>query len=562
MARLILFRGTKAQRIFTLGDDPLTIGRQPENTVQLLDAKASRHHCRITKTEHGYELEDLGSRNATFVNGVAVTKAYLCHGDDIRVGNTGIRFEAEEVDGLTPSTILVTDESESSPKTVVEASFKVGEATLLDPEMEGPDVEHLRRAERALSLLYEGTQLLSSQRKPAEIFDALVALALDLTGGGRAFVALLAEGGALEIKAAKTSSGRDVPPQMAISRTIASVALGEKSSVLCSDAQSDVRFHDRQSVHLQQIRSALYVPLVSNDKALGVLGVDSEDPNTRFTRENLRHLSILTNHAAAALENARLQEETLRQRIIGQQLEIAREIQQNFLPSDLTISPRVEIAASSLPAMAVGGDFYDCIPLDSGRKVLVMGDVSGKGIPAALCMGRVMGDIKSQVCLYEKPSDAVASLNQAVLKRSTRGMFISVLLTLCDPTDMTFTMCNAGHLPPILLKKRASSPELVGGRGGPTLGIVENATYSQDQFSLAPGDMLVLYTDGITEACNEAGDFFGTERFFEVILSSRAASCEDLIETVFDRVIAFAGDKAIPDDLAMMVLRVRDDAGR
>ena len=558
MARLILFKGTNAEAAYELGDEPVTVGRHPENTIHVLDAKASREHCRIVKTQEGYEIKDSDSRNGTLVNGVASMEAPLSNGDRIQIGNTILHFEGEE--GEEPSTVVITEEGGEFDGTVVEAALHVREATLLDPETPHPDLEHLRRAEQALSILYEGAQLLSSGKGMEDLLDAVTGLALDLAGGDRVFLALLREDGALEIQASRALLEEEAKSEIAISRTIANVALGEKTAVLCSDAQSDTRFRNQQSIYMHRIRSVLYVPLTSHDRVLGILGVDSTDPLKKFTKENLRHLSILANHSAAALDNLKLQEEAVKQKVIDQQLEIAREIQQNFLPADLSIVPNVEMAASSLPAMLVGGDFYDCIPLDGNRTVLSIGDVAGKGIPAALCMGRVMGDLRAMVVHHEAPGEILGALNQAFLKRSTRGMFISVILLVVDSYTMSCTMCNAGHPMPILLRNGCTSPEFIEERGGPTLGIADEAQYVDYTFSFGSGDLLFLYTDGLIEAQNGADEFFGIERLADEVFACREQKCAEIIQTLFDRVTAFAGTQTIPDDLTTMALRVQAGA--
>ncbi|NOZ21451.1 MAG: SpoIIE family protein phosphatase [Planctomycetes bacterium] len=558
MARLIAFKGTNSETIYDLGDEPVTVGRHPDNTIHVLDAKASREHCRIVKAEEGYEVRDNGSRNGTVVNGVAVMEAPLSDGDRIQVGNTVLYFEEES--GTEPSTVVITEEAEDFDGTVVEAALNVREATLLDPETPHPDLAHLRRAEQALSVLYEGAQLLSSGKEMDDLLDAVTGLALDLTSGDRAFIAMCRDDGVLEIRAARPSLEGMPQSQIAISKTIANVALGEKTAVLCSDAQMDARFRNQQSIYMHRIRSVLYVPLTSHDKVLGILGVDATDPLKKFTKEHLRHLSILANHSAAALDNLRLQEEAVRQKVVDQQLEIAREIQQNFLPSDLSIVPNVEMAASSLPAMLVGGDFYDCIPLDKNRTALVIGDVAGKGFPAALCMGRVMGDIRGLVAQHEAPEEILTVLNKTFLKRSTRGMFISLILMLLDASAMSCTICNAGHPMPILLRHGSPSPQFIEERGGPTLGIADEAEYVDHVFLLGAGDLLFLYTDGLIEAQSVSEEFFGIERLAENVCACRDMRCTEIIETVFDRVTAFAGTEAIPDDLTTMVLRVQAGA--
>jgi sigma-B regulation protein RsbU (phosphoserine phosphatase) len=208
--------------------------------------------------------------------------------------------------------------------------------------------------------------------------------------------------------------------------------------------------------------------------------------------------------------------------------------------------------------MLVGGDFYDCIPLDEKRIMFAIGDVSGKGIPAALCMGRIMGDIRSLTSLHQKPSKILAVLNNAFLRRSTRGMFISLLLIVFDGSDMTCTMCNAGHPEPLIVRRDSDKREFIEERGGPIVGIVDDAEYTDRSLPLGPGDMLCLYTDGITEAQNDREEFYGREQMAEQVLAHRSAQCESIIEAVFDGATAFVGQEAIDDDLTMMVLRIKE----
>ncbi|MFP5212043.1 MAG: PP2C family protein-serine/threonine phosphatase [Acidobacteriota bacterium] len=323
--------------------------------------------------------------------------------------------------------------------------------------------------------------------------------------------------------------------------------------LLIEDAYQHPRFNRAFDLKTgYRTRSILCVPLMAKDRVIGVSQFINRLDGAPFDAEDLETITLLNAHAAVAIENARLHRAVLRKQQIERDLSFATNIQLSFLPQEV---PRIEgfgFRTHYRPALEIGGDFYDFIPLDGGRLGILIGDVSGKGIASALYMAKLTSDFRLLAIRHSDPARLVERLNDLLSERSRRGMFVTLLYIVLDPAERRITYVNAGHLPPLLWNGGALRPCLLRDEGGPPVGIVSGHGYSCGTADLEPGDCLLLATDGVIEAKNGQGELFGWKRLEDAVMRGGSN-----VDTVYGRVVdaigAFVGDCPASDDTTMVL---------
>jgi sigma-B regulation protein RsbU (phosphoserine phosphatase) len=303
-----------------------------------------------------------------------------------------------------------------------------------------------------------------------------------------------------------------------------------------------------------KISSLICVPLKVEEKIIGVLNISSEEP-VAYTAGDLKLANALATQAAVSIENTRLQAERLEQEKIVQELEIARNIQQSFLPDTTPIIEGAGVTALFLPARQVGGDFYDFIPISENNVGLVIADVSGKGVPAALFMALSRALMRANSLQDPRVSHAVIQTNRLILECATSGLFVTLFYAIVDTQARRLKYVSAGHNPPILYKKKTGEIQLLEA-DGIALGVLDDIELEEKEVSLEEGDIIVLYTDGVTEAMNVQDEEFGEERLIQVISDNHALSANELNHKIEDVVMAFAGEAPQFDDFTLMVVKI------
>jgi serine phosphatase RsbU (regulator of sigma subunit) len=339
-----------------------------------------------------------------------------------------------------------------------------------------------------------------------------------------------------------------------ISRTIVQGVMAAKHAILSADASSDKRFKASESIVDFQIRSVMCAPLVnSQGEVSGVIQIDTSDQRNRFSRDDLEVLASVACQAAIAVENAELHETVIRDQKRSRELELAHDVLRGFLPSS---APRIEgydFFHFYEPANELGGDYYDYIPLSGQRLAVVVADVSGKGIPASLLMARLSADVRYCLASEPSPAAAVAQLNRVFFSLGWEDRFVTMVLAVLDPLRHEVTLVDAGH-PPAYLQHAGKVIEAVDQASARLpLGVLDDAQYEQVSHPLAPGDQLVLYTDGISEAMNEKNELYGFKRLFEQV----AAPCADVAahgRSILGDVKAFVGKRSQSDDMCLVCL--------
>jgi phosphoserine phosphatase RsbU/P len=543
MAReiLIQYPGGETKTVLLSGPR-VTIGRA--STAELSfpeDAGLSRQHFAIEPDGEDWTVQDLGSKNGTFVNNIPLkARLTLRPGDRITAGHLVVVYAPEA--GAPAQGVVVFDPGEpgsGTTSTVITSLEGALSSQTMVLDRAGA------KTSGAMQALIRAGQELSENRPLADLFPVILELAVQAVNAQRG-VLLLLEGDALVPRAHKGEGFR-------ISTAVRDRVLGEKSSILVRDAQLDDAFRGRMSIVEQKVHTMMAVPLETKERIIGLIYVDSPFILREFTGDDLSLLTVMANVAAIRIENARLAEIEQADRIMQRDLSQAAEIQKRVLPGAAPEVPGADLAGFNAACRTVGGDYFDFFPYPDGRVALALGDVSGKGMPASLMM---MGLHARVQVLAEDPSDLAAlmtRLNKATCLQCPSNRFITFFFSVLDPATGDLSFANAGHNPPILMAASGEARMLEG--GGPVLGILPIAPYRQDRAHLDPGDLLVLYSDGVTEAANPAFEEFGEERLIEVLRQNRSAPAGVMVAAVTKALAEFAQGAPQADDITILVAK-------
>jgi len=545
--------GTSTRR--DLDGETLRIGRASGNDLVLQDLNVSRNHAAVVRRTEGVYVVDAGGKNGTYVNDQRITEPVrLGAGDRVRLGSTVLVFNGRVPSNVEfsdrpllhgagttflPASGLRTPDMHDLPlviDSVTPAPFRSGLAS-------GP----------AAAIIQEANDELVFHRPLPEILETIMDLARRAVPFERGLLMLL-EGDRLVPQVIR------VPPDesgsvISVSRTIADRVLQNKESILTSDAQLDDRFRLGQSVEAQQLRSVMCVPLWNNRDVIGLIYLDNRHRAGLFREDNLRIMSFLANVAAVKIENARLFEQVVAAERMEQELQKAAEIQDHLLPSQGPPIPGYEVFGSSVPCRAVGGDYFDYIALPGGRYGLALGDVAGKGLPAALLMCMFQAGLHALCEMDLAPDDTISRLNQILCRRLPANRFVTFFFGVLDPARHTLTFVNAGQNPPCRLGKNEAIDRLTA--TGPPLGLFAGATYTARTLDLSPGDLVLCFSDGATEGRSAADEEFGEERLIGIVRESRGDKPEVIVQKATSAVERHSAASPRQDDTTLVVLKRR-----
>jgi sigma-B regulation protein RsbU (phosphoserine phosphatase) len=339
--------------------------------------------------------------------------------------------------------------------------------------------------------------------------------------------------------------------QLKIGQGLAGWAAKTQKSLIVPDVKVDPRYLEARVETL----SSMVVPIVSNQRIIGVFELESNEPNA-YNEEDLELLEAFASLAAASLDRARQYEEILEKRKLEEELSIAKRIQQSFLPREKPQLSGFDISGINIPSEEVGGDYYDFIPIIENQMGIAIGDVSGKGIPAALIMASFRASLIAEIRNNYAIRSIMFKVNNLLFESTASDIYVTAVYGVLDTKNRIFTFTNAGHNAPILRHANGQMEYLT--EGGVASGTFENSKYEERPLKLNPGDIMVFYTDGVTEAKNEKDEEFGTRRLKQVIDDSRQLSATQIQENIYKAVKDFRGDLAPGDDLTMIVIKVGD----
>jgi sigma-B regulation protein RsbU (phosphoserine phosphatase) len=546
---------------FTLGDQKVCLGRAANNDIVLTDLYSSGCHALIVPTEKGFAIQDLGSKNGTYLNERRVSgQIDLVRGDTIRIGETQIIFDREYqtsvviVPGTTfthgSNTIIqVRDILKKPPKSAIVAG-PVGP----------PDTEKVPQEEEKFDRIIGAvSQALIYHMALDKLLEHIMDLIIQHIPMDRAVLMLKDKAGQLVQKVVRVHTSSLRTQNILVSRSIVQTAIEKNSAILVSDIQSDEQLRGQISVIQAQIHSAMCVPLYNDQEIIGLIYCDRASLVGQFTEEDLRLLTLLARLAAVKIENAMATEVLLEDDRRRREMEQAAEIQRRLLPqADPDFKP-YDISGSMRACRQVGGDYYDFIPVDENRIALVIADVSGSGTSAALHMTAVRAALYSGIPVSENLSVLAAKLNDYVHGSTDSHSFISFFIGVLDRESGELTYVNAGHNPPLIVDSAGGFRTL--GSTGFCLGMFPSVGFETGTVRLASGEILCLFTDGIVESRNPAKEEFGEERLAARLRESASLPAREIIASVYDDVLKFAECSEPGDDMTLVVVK-RGPAGK
>ena len=554
-----------------------TIGRSARNDLCVEDPFASRLHAEIRRRGDAFWISDLGSANGTLINGMRLTsQVQLNDRDIIRIGETEIEYSerADTAPARGRTSILFSDSSFApTPEATIVAGnrnsahdlLKITDSqtqlnkTVFDNRTLPPDQKLVSQDE--LNIISRVSLTLLSPLSLDETLQQVLECVFDALPADRGYVMLLEppEGKSdaapeLVCKALKARRQANTSQQeIQISHSITEQVLKQCTSVLTSDAQQDPRFQERQSIVLGGVRSVMAVPLAVESRASGMVYVDSPYQTNRFTERDLQMLTLIAGVAAIRIENVRLLEVQQEQKRLANELAVASEIQLRLHPASPPAIPGYDMIGVSFPCYEVGGDYFDFIEKKDGRYVVALGDVSGKGTGAALLMSSVHAAVRAQATTRLSASEVVGEINQYIYDNTPSNRFVTLFYSELDPRTHQLNYITAGHNSPLLV--RASGEVTTLDIGGFPVGITPFADYREGWAELEPGDVLVIYSDGVTESLDEEGEEFGEARLVEIVQKNRGRTAAGLRDRIDEALAKFVGKAKTVDDLTLVIVK-------
>jgi phosphoserine phosphatase RsbU/P len=531
--RLLLIQGTE-QRTVSMEPLPFTIGRRTGKDLTLFDPRVSRDHARIEQEAGDFYLVDEGSKHGTFVNGSKVLRHRLAPNDRVVLGTEAIT--------------LVFNPDQSHSSSAREFLSQVISTPVISA---GSDLEKL-------TLFLEAARKLNTAGLLQDVLVTLIDSTLRITKAERGYVFLCDKDGSLRMAAGQNAKGEALRDDQTISRSLLEEAVASASEFLVQDVRQSTQLAERQSIVANELRSIVCIPLrrtqvreqtptdatmSTTSTPAGVLYLDS-----RFVASDVSHTShdilrAIATEAAGLLENAHLVQAEEASRKLQQELTIAASIQQRLMAVNIPELSYARIQARNIPCRDIGGDFYDVMVTDQGLAVVVA-DVCGKGISAALLASILQGMIYSQLQNGVPLIETVTAANRFLCAKDLGAKYATLVLLLLRQ-DGSGELVSCGHVPPVQIGKQGAVR--IGTHNVP-VGLLPDATYESTRIQLDPGDRLLVVTDGVTEAQNAVGDFFGDENL-EV-----AAEAANPFANIFSRVHEFCAGQPLDDDCTLVDL--------
>ena len=550
--RLIVESGDHSGMIFPLREPVISIGRAPDNTIQIIDTRMSRNHTAVLQNEGRWFARDLGSKNGTQLNERPLASdTQLNHGDRLQVGDTIFTFETEGHAVAGEGSIGVQVVSDTG--ILAQETFEVGRAMGTESQL-GLTSRLAPGDSERLSVLYKVTEIIGSVLEQDVLLEKLLDLIQEFLEPDRSSVLLYDEKtGVLVPRVIRRPE--HAQDDIVISNTIIEQAVRDKVAVLVSDAASDNRYSSQASIVIQRIHSAICAPLIVREEVVGVLYVDRRRSNSNYEAFDLMVIAGIANQAALAISNARLHRRLLRKHAQERELEIARTIQRRLLPEETPQLPGYDLCAMSEPARQVGGDYFDFIALPDGRLVLAIADVSGKGVPAAILLASVRAAVQVEARALEREPlvEIVSRLNQMVCRDTSSAMFVTMVLAVLEPRTRRLEYCNMGHVYPTLLKADGTLSTLE--TGGVLLGVLPGAPYQVGELTLDPGSTLFFFTDGVSDVMNPDGEMYGIDRLTDYTRTLGEWPAETMMARIVEETAQYAAGAEAFDDFTMMILK-------
>jgi serine phosphatase RsbU (regulator of sigma subunit)/pSer/pThr/pTyr-binding forkhead associated (FHA) protein len=565
MAVLVRVSGDASGQCVELKDEFTVIGRLPECTIVLDAPGVSRKHAQIRRQGTEFMLADLRSRNQTKCNDKVVDPDRdhtLRTGDRINICDVEFVFYHQAPKPPEPGDGVGMDITETDV-----------DSTLHTLDASRSDIQSLQvRPEVKLKAILEITRNLSSSLELDVVAPKILETLLTVVfpQAERVFLVLLKEGDPKQSirrtffreRASKRAGfgrgllGRPASDEarLSISRSIINHVLGQKKAVLSQDAGNDNNLPTSASIADLKIRSVMCAPVLTPEgQPLGILQIDTSD-RRQFDQDDLEVLVSVALQAASAIQSAAMHESLLAQERVARDLNLASQVQMSFLPKT---TPKVEgyqFFAHYNPAYEVGGDYYDFVPLSPHQWGIALGDVSGKGVAAALMMAKFSGDTRLCILTKDAPAAAANVLNDMLCAAGIDEKFITLSLSVLESSTHELTLCSAGHLP-VMIRRSGGKVEEVGAEiAGFPLGILPDSNYQQVTVKLGVGDVVVVYSDGVTDARSPKEELYDSKDNRRLLrrLSESMGGPEDVGRAILQEIREFSAGHAQADDITLI----------
>lgn len=541
---------------FEIVNRPVTIGRHPECDVVIDDVSVSRRHAQIVKENGSFYVDDLSSRNGTLVNNHEIhRKTKLFDGSEIRICDVLFTFHLGAEPGYEKPRKTMSDHDRN-----VSSSFLVDDGSdnsTIMSQLEVPShhsgITGKVSPEEKLKALVQITQALSDGVERDSILQSTLNCIFELfLEADRGFIAFRDEDGKILPTTIKTRGRND--EQIRLSRTIVNRVLDSKQAILSSDAAEDSRFDLSQSIADFRIRSMMCAPILNaQNESIGVIQLDTLRRSIAFQEEDLEVLVTVAMQVGLALQRLDYFEEIKKSAQVQKDLELAHEVQQRFLPQRNPDIEGYDFFAYYRAAERVGGDYYDYIQLDDTTIAIIVADVVGHGIAAALLMAKLSGEARFALASNRDPVDAFNRINRN-LSDLNLDKFVTAIMGLFDTRTNRVTFVNAGHMPPVLRRSCGTINSLEIEGSGLPLGILEKTTYGSSTFDIQDGDIFLMYTDGVNESMNSEGELLGTAGLIDEMRESQAKTPEAIGNVVYNTVKRFVGNGPQHDDICFVCI--------
>jgi sigma-B regulation protein RsbU (phosphoserine phosphatase) len=522
---------------FPLRQGTQVVGRTRESDITIVDAAISRRHAEVSLDGERVVLKDLGSLNGTLVNGAPLTgEIVLKPGDQVRFGQVTLVLGGGDDRPLSPNF----------------GEERTG-ATLTTTFAEIRNRAERSRSDRILAALAEAGQVLSRRMEPEEVYGKVLDLLERVLDASRILVLEPEPGGSHRVAASRVKN-RDTDEPLKMSRTMLRDILVDGRSFLTTDASRDAQWNARESIVGLGVQSAMGAPLFDDDRILGAIYVDSFSAVGTYSAEDLSMLTLLAHMTAVKVTNSRLEKEEEALAELRQELTLATRIQTNLLPKEIPPLDGYAVFAHQSPCQAVGGDLYDVRPGPDGKMWLVLGDVTGHGIGAALLMSSAMAGVSILAGQCSEPGELVRRLQAHMERTVEMGQYLTLFVGLLDPAAGRLEYVNAGHVPPILIGP--AGRRTLDGTGFPVALLPGGTGQKTAECVLEPGSTLLVFSDGVSEFARDNVQY--DEGRFDALLDRLGpAAAETLGNALLADVEDFGGGQAAEDDLTLLIVHRR-----
>jgi len=548
---------------FPVESSSVVIGRSGECELSLTDPFLSRRHARIIRNDDVWMIEDLGSRNGTFVNDRQISESSeITDGDVIRMSNSSMtvrdpatrKAPRSAKGGSTVAGVLAEALGvEPSSGSLSEHTMFRPAATILSGGQDSPGARPTVAIDtyvERLHIVNEVHEALSGSVSVDELLD----LILD-----RVFAHLKPQNGAIFLKHGDTvvrAHSRTQPgivEEFPESTSLVGEVVDKGLAALVSDAGSDSRFENAESILATGVRSLVAAPLLTPEGATGMIVLSSNLVHRVFTEEDMELLVSLASAAAMQIRNVALAEEAAERRRLEKEVALARRIQSALLPAEMPTVAGLDIFGTNAPSRGVSGDYYQLLQHEDDALAILIADVSGKGIAASLLTSYVDALCLAYISEGHGPREVFSRVSPQMNAKTPADKFATALLAYLDTGTGKLRYCSAGH-DPALVVRASGETEWLDPTGMP-LGLMPSAEYTAGEAQLGTGDALVLYTDGIAEAINPAEEEYGRKRLADVCVENRTESAADLAAAIERDVEAHAQGQPYHDDRTLVVVK-------